>query len=235
MFPTPQETAMTRNLITKLVVVALAIASLGLASTASAAEPQNGAAPVDPVAPAQPAQPAQPDQGVQAGAEQQAPDQAVDQVKKSKEDELFERFQKECPNGEFSPGQFCKDFARGKFNTKPPTSQERERFKRFCNMKDAEPSHSDKAFCQMYRNGDFGCDEFVTAPKCKGKGGSTSSTGNGGKGDGYDNGDYDSPVKKAEKVLNKQLPFTGLEIWQLGLLGAVLSGGGLGVRRLLAS
>jgi hypothetical protein len=231
---------MTRSLITKLVVVALAIASLGLASTASAADPMpNGAAPADPAAPAQPAQPvqpAQPDQGAQGA--QEGPEQADEQTKKSKEDELFERFQKECPNGEFSPGQFCKDFARGKFNTKPPTAEERDRFKRFCNMKDAEPSHSDKAFCEMYRRGDFGCDEFVTAPKCKhggkgGKGGNggSSSNGNGG----YDGGSYNSPVKKAEKVLNKELPFTGLEIWQLGLLGLVLSAGGIGVRRLLAS
>jgi hypothetical protein len=230
---------MNRNVTTKLIATALAVASLGLASTASAAEPmQNGGAvdPAAPAAPAQPATPAQPDQGAQVA--EQAPEQGVDQAKKSKEDELFERFQKECPNGEFSPGQFCKDFARGKFNTKPPTDQERERFKRFCNMKDAEPSHSDKAFCQMYRDGDFGCDEFVTAPKCK-HGGKGTGTGNGGHNggnydNGYDNGSY-SPVKKAEKVLNKQLPFTGLEIWQLGLLGIVLSGGGLGVRRLLAS
>ena len=229
---------MTRNLITKLVVVALALASLGLASTASAEEPvPGGAAPATPPAPAapeQPVQPAQPDQGVQ----EEAPVEE-EGAKKSKEDELFERFQKECPNGEFSPGQFCKDFARGKFNKKPPTTEERDRFKRFCTSKTSEPSHNDKAFCDMYRNGDFGCDEFVTAPKCKNGKGPGKGAGNGGhygdKDNGYDNGESSSPVKKAEKVLNKQLPFTGLEIWQLGLLGLVLSGGGFGVRRLLAS
>jgi hypothetical protein len=231
---------MTRHLIIKLVVVALAIASLGLAATASAEEPVPGGAapatpaPAQPATPAQPAEPAPVDKGVE-----EAPDQGLDQAKKSKDDELFERFQKECPNGEFSPGQFCKDFARGKFNTKPPTDQEKERFKRFCTSKTSEPSHNDKAFCDMYRNGDFGCDEFVTAPKCKNGKVPGKGAGNGGhygeKDNGYDNGDYDSPVKKAEKVLNKQLPFTGLEIWQLGLLGLVLSGGGIGVRRLLAS
>lgn len=241
---------MNRTATTKLIATALTVASLGLASTASAAEPMQDAGAANPAAPAAPAQPvdpaAQPDQGDQgAQVAGEAPEQAVDQVKKSKEDELQERFDKECPNGEFSPGQFCKDFARGKFNTKPPSTEERDRFKRFCQMKDAEPSHSDKAFCQMYRNGDFGCDEFVTAPKCKhgGKGGSSSSssssssTGNSGNNGStyepdYDHGSYGSPVKK---VLNKQLPFTGLEVWQLGLMGLVLGGGGLGARRLLAS
>src|SRR4051794_18767616 len=103
---------MTRTAVTKLVATALAVASLGLASTASADEPMpNGGAAANPAAPAQPAQPAQQDQQNQQGdqgVQEQDPQQDVDQPKKSKEDELQERFQKECPNGEFSPGQFCK-------------------------------------------------------------------------------------------------------------------------------
>ena len=56
---------------------------------------------------------------------------------------------------------------------------------------------------------------------------------------GYEKPNYKKtePVqyKKAEEPSKGSLPFTGLEIWQLGLLGLVLSGGGIGVRRLLAS
>jgi hypothetical protein len=41
--------------------------------------------------------------------------------------------------------------------------------------------------------------------------------------------------KKAEEPSKGSLPFTGLEIWQLGLIGIVLAGGGIGARRLLVS
>jgi hypothetical protein len=249
MFPTPQEIAMTRNLITKLVVVALAIASLGLASTASAADPMQNVDPATPAAPAVPAQPANPATPADPAAPakpatldqnaQKVAGQADKEMEPTAEEKaLQERFNKECPQGGNSPSQFCKDFARGVFNKRPPTSQERESFKMRCLGKG-----SGDQFCKDYREGLFGCDEFVQAPKCKnGKGGSSSSSSNGkgghngsSYGHDYDNGSYGSPAKKAEKVLNKQLPFTGLEIWQLGLLGLVLSGGGLGVRRLLAS
>ena len=236
---------MNRTATTKLIATALAVASLGLASTAQAAEdpaPGTGAAPAAPAAPAEtPAAPAE-TPAPEAPAVEEDNQALVQEDTKSEEDKLFERFQKECPNGEFSPGQFCKDFARGKFNTKPPTAEEKDRFKRFCNMKDAEPSHNDKKFCEDYRNGDFGCDEFVTAPKCKnGKGGSgsasSSSTGNGGHNGGtYERtDDYEETQPAAEKADKGSLPFTGLEIWQLGLLGIVLVGGGFGARRLLAS
>ncbi len=47
--------------------------------------------------------------------------------------------------------------------------------------------------------------------------------------------EYKPAYKKAEEPSKGSLPFTGLEIWQLGLIGLVLAGGGIGARRLLAS
>ena len=158
---------------------------------------------------------------------------------KSEDDKLFERFQKECPNGEFSPGQFCKDYARGKYSKAGPTDQEKDRYERYCKMKDAEPSHSDKAFCKWYEDRYGG----------KGHGSSTGTTGHGSStgSNGTQYPDYEKPEYKrtddyeetqpaASKKADKgSLPFTGLEIWQPGLLGIVLVGGGFGARRLLAS
>jgi hypothetical protein len=59
----------------------------------------------------------------------------------------------------------------------------------------------------------------------------------------YPKPDYEKPVYKEPKPVTSKtaepskgsLPFTGLEIWQLGLIGIVLVGGGVGARRLLAS
>ena len=95
-------------------------------------------------------------------------------------------------------------------------------------MKDAEPSHSDKEFCDWYR------EHYGHA--------TTSSTGHYEKTTPH----YEKtkpyyektrPVytKKTAEPTKGSLPFTGLEIWQLGLLGIVLVGGGFGARRLLAS
>ena len=107
-----------------------------------------------------------------------------------------------------------------------------DRFARYCNMKDAEPSHSDKKFCEDYR---------------RNHGGTTSSTGTGNpntghtgnpghyEDTGYHEKRYDKRSPQAEAPQKGSLPFTGLEIWQLGLLGVVLVGGGFGARRLLAS
>ena len=47
---------------------------------------------------------------------------------------------------------------------------------------------------------------------------------------------YEKPTyQKAEEPSKGELPFTGLEIWQLGAIGIVLVGGGLGARRLLVA
>jgi hypothetical protein len=180
---------MTRTATTKLVATALAVASLGLASTASAAEDQ-GFAAGEPT-PGQPVPAQTPDQGgPQAPAEETAP------VEKTQE------------------------------------QLDQDRFNRYCNMKDAEPSHSDKKFCEDFRN--------------KHRGGTTSPNGNPDPGyekPGYENPRYEDPnyekpapsYKKASEPSKGSLPFTGLEIWQLGLIGIVLAGGGIGARRLLVS
>ncbi len=124
-------------------------------------------------------------------------------------------------------------------------------------MKDAEPSHSDKKFCEDFRRHNMG---------------SSSSTGNGHERPKYcdyinvrydpecdkwprdpkpdhEKPDYQAPLREATRLPEDRsgrsrrprspskgsLPFTGLEIWQLGLLGIVLVGGGFGARRLLAA
>jgi hypothetical protein len=44
----------------------------------------------------------------------------------------------------------------------------------------------------------------------------------------------EQPAAQAEQPLGGRLPFTGLAIWQVAVVGAALLGGGLGARRLLA-
>ena len=211
---------MTRTATTKLVATALAVASLGLASTAHAED----AAPVEtPDAAAQ-------TQAGQAGAQDPAPveentNQGLNAAQEQEEIDYN------------SPEYFKSDEAK-------------KRFERYCNMKDAEPSHSDKKFCEDYR---------------KHNGTTTTTTSGHGRPDycKYQNVRYDprcdkwhpkphprpypEPHKpgyekpeqpsyeKASEPSKGSLPFTGLEIWQLGLIGIVLVGGGIGARRLLVA
>jgi len=179
---------MNRNVTTKLVATALAVASLGLAGTASAAEDQ-GFATGEPT-PGQPV-PAQTQEKQQAPAENPAPE-GTDPVAEKSQEQL-----------------------------------DRDRFNRYCNMKDAEPSHSDKKFCEDYRNK-------------HGKGTGTDSPDYEKPGydkPGYEKPNYEKPTsyEKASEPNEGSLPFTGLEIWQLGLIGIVLVGGGIGARRLLVA
>ena len=44
----------------------------------------------------------------------------------------------------------------------------------------------------------------------------------------------EQPGAQAEERSKLRLPFTGIELWRVVLSGAILLGGGLGVRRLLA-
>jgi hypothetical protein len=189
---------MTRTAATKFVATALAVASLGMASTASAAEDQGFAA-------------GEPTPGQPVPA--QTPDQGGPQA------------EKKVPAEETAPGEKTQD------------QLDQDRFNRYCNMKDAEPSHSDKKFCEDFRN--------------KHRGGTTSPNGNPDPGyekPGYEHPRYEEPnyekpnyekpapsYKKASEPSKGSLPFTGLEIWQLGLIGIVLAGGGIGARRLLVS
>lgn len=87
-------------------------------------------------------------------------------------------------------------------------------YDRYCDQKDAEPSHSDKAFCEEYRRkyGD---------PDTAGGGYTTDEP----KSDKSDDDDADSGP----------LAFTGLDVWQLALIAVVLIGGGFLVRRHLTS
>ena len=120
---------------------------------------------------------------------------------------------------------------------RPRRAQEQldqERFDRYCNMKDAEPSHSDKTFCEDFAR-PHGSTTGVralggTGPDRHGTRRSAPATE---PDDSYkETKPADQKVQKADKG---SLPFTGLEIWQLGLIGIVLAGGGFGARRLLAS
>ncbi len=215
---------MTRTATTKLVATALAVASLGLASTAQAADQSIAIGEPTPGAgvPAQPAGPAQPaEQGMEEG------NQAEEDTPKTKEQQQIEdaaRYERYCnqPNAEpsHSDKAFCEAYAKGTNASadKQPTTEERDRYERYCKMKDAEPSHSDKEFCRWYeeRYPEHGTD----------------------KPDYERTDDYEEAqpaAKKVEKADKGSLPFTGLEIWQLGLIGIVLVGGGFGARRLLAS
>jgi hypothetical protein len=219
---------MTRTATTKLVATALAVASLGLTATAQAA-------PGDVV---DPAVPATPDTAAQTQANKtqaplgETPAQGANAAAAQGEEDIDYN----------SPEYFKSDEAK-------------KRFERYCNMKDAEPSHSDKKFCEDFRknNGttttttsghgrpdyckyqnvryDPRCDEWYPKPHPK-------PTYPGHK-PTYEKTHYSktepSYYKKASEPSKGSLPFTGLEIWQLGLIGIVLVGGGIGARRLLAS
>jgi hypothetical protein len=168
---------MTRTAITKLTATALAVASLGLASSAQAAE--QSIAIGEPVpgsgVPTQPAQPSGGD-GDYHGPEDGSQAQATKRPKTCQE--LFEMgFRVHCPGGPQSrPGE----------HPKPHPVPHRP-----------DPHKPD----------------------------------------------YHKPVHKETKPVTYEkaepskgsLPFTGLEMWQLGLIGVVLAGGGLGARRLLAA
>jgi len=202
---------MTRNATTKFIASALAVASLGLASSAQA--DQHGVAIGEPT-PGKPV-PTQ----VEGQAEKQAPAGPATPA------------QPPAPK----PGEGEEvDYTSQAYFKSP---EAKRRFERYCNMKDAEPSHSDKKFCEDYR-------------RVNGTGASSSTGGSAGhEGNpehrpyphkpGYEHKpDYHKPsYEKASadkpEANEGSLPFTGLEMWQLGLIGIVLAGGGFGVRRLL--
>jgi hypothetical protein len=214
---------MTRTTTTKFVATALAVASLGLATTAQAEE-----TPADPaVTPDTAAQTQNQTEGPAPLGE--TPAQGANAAAAAQEEEEIDYS---------SPEYFKSDEAK-------------ERFKRYCNMKDAEPSHNDKKFCEDFRrhNGTTTtgghkrpkyCD-YVNVrydPACD-KWEHEKPHYEEPHKPNYDEPNYKKtePVqyKKAEEPSKGSLPFTGLEIWQLGLIGIVLAGGGIGARRLLVS
>ena len=218
---------MTRTATTKLVATALAVASLGLASTAQADEAPGIVAG---------------DQGVKV--QKDIPTPGNPGLGEPVEDPGAKVAQEQEEEPDYNSPEYYK------------SDEAKQRFARYCNMKDAEPSHSDKKFCEDFRRHNMGsssstgnrherpkycdyinvrydpeCDKWNEHPK-----------------PGHEKPDYDKPhyeetsdyqkhapaAKKAAEPSKGSLPFTGLEIWQLGLLGIVLVGGGFGARRLLA-
>ena len=200
---------MTRTATTKLVATALAVASLGLASTAQAAD-QQGIAIGEPT-PGQPLPAQTENQGAPAeNAQPQAPAEEVEETEEI----------------DYSSPEYFK------------SEEAKERFKRYCNMKGSEPSHSDKKFCEDFtKHNPQGGGNAGTAGT--GTTNPTNPTNPGTESAGTEKPDYEREYPKtqpaAEKADKGSLPFTGLEIWQLGLIGIVLVGGGFGARRLLAS
>ena len=234
---------MTRTTTTKLVATALAVASLGLATTAQADDGQGIVAGENDIQ----VQKNVPTPGNPApGIEDQVKDDGTKVAAQEQTEEV-----------DYNSPEYFK------------SKEAKDRYERYCNMKDAEPSHSDKKFCEDYR-------------RINGTGTTTSSTGDHWRPDycKYPTFRYDprcddhwrpkhcreyeyrhhylprhcprpkpqpepqpyphkttKPVyyKKAEEPSAKTLPFTGLEIWQVGLIGIVLVGGGIGARRLLVS
>jgi hypothetical protein len=219
---------MTRTTTTKLVATALAVASLGLATTAQADDGQGIVAGENDIQ----VQKNVPTPGNPApGIEDQVKDDGTKVAAQEQTEEV-----------DYNSPEYFK------------SKEARDRFERYCNMKDAEPSHSDKKFCEDFR---------------RHNGTTTTTTSGHGRPDycKYVNVRYDpdcdkwhpkphprptypehkpeyekphyketKPVyEKAEEPSKGSLPFTGLEIWQLGLIGIVLVGGGIGARRLLVS
>ena len=85
-------------------------------------------------------------------------------------------------------------------------------------MKNGEPSHNDKKFCEDFKK------KYPTYGKGTSAGTTTTPTDT-----------QNEEKKKDDEPDSGPLAFTGLEIWQLGLIGIVLAGGGIGARRLLVS
>ncbi len=218
---------MTRNTTTKLVATALAVASLGIAGTAQASEVEQA-----------PGQASQPGQGIAIGEPTPGttPGQTTGQDTGAQPTDATNTTKPQVDPEEVD------------YNSKAyfKSAEAKQRYERYCNMKDAEPSHSDKKFCEDYRAAnssstggkrpeyckyvnvryDPDCDRPEPGPTYPG----THKPDPHKPGyEKYEESSYEKP--QANKGA---LPFTGLEIWQLGLLGLVLVGGGFGARRLLA-
>jgi len=212
---------MPRFTATKFVATALTVASLGFAASAQADEMD---------------QPQGADQAQAAQVEQAPQDQGQDQNQAQPEQNIA--------IGEPVPGTNPNDPVnqdQGEDPDNPVKGPEADqRFQRYCNMKDAEPSHSDKAFCEAYRK----AHTTTTTPGTTTPGGKgTTDTSTWPK---DDTTHYDEPtyykhhtyypaktVRYAPSSSSSSLPFTGLELWQLALLGVVLIGGGIGARKAL--
>jgi hypothetical protein len=213
--------------VSTFIVTALAIASLGLAGTAQAEVPEQGVAIGEPT-PGQlpPETQADPDPEPEPGPVAEDPEAGEEEMGEDTDEATGEDVGEETGEVDYTSPAYFK------------TKEALERFKRYCKMKDAEPSHSDKKFCEDFvKHNPQGGGGAGSA----GTGTPTTPTNPGGEGAGTDKpdtertDDREETQQAAEKADKGSLPFTGLEIWQLGLLGIVLVGGGFGARRLLTS
>jgi len=190
---------MTRTALTKLTATALTVASLGLASSAQAADQSIAIGEPTPGSgvPTQPAQPTGGDGDYHGPEDGTQAKPATERPKTCKElQEMGYRIG--CPeDGTAKKPKTCKELFEMGFKVHCPGGP------------DSRPGEHDKPHY-----------EEPHKPN-------------------YEKPNYEKtePVqyKKAEEPREGSLPFTGLEIWQLGLIGIVLAGGGIGARRLLVS
>ena len=219
----------------KLFATVLAVALLGLVFAAPGIAVEGTDDSGGQAAPAEPetqGAPAEPD-----GTEQPAPDTSGteedgstsgDGSKPTQEEQ--DRFNRYCTSTDSEPShndkKFCEDFKQkfgetgaGASSTGGPTQEEKDRYQRYCTSKDSEPSHNDKKFCEDYEK------KYPKEAKAE-----TAAANN----EQATNADEEE-AKKEDEPNSGPLAFTGLDVWQLVLLGMVLVGGGLGARKLLAN
>jgi hypothetical protein len=228
---------MTRKTTTQFIATALAVASLGFASAAQADD-------VAQPAMADEAQAAQVDQAAapETPAVQDQQDQVQDPAQQAQDPTAQGIAVGEIPPGT-NPAQ--PDADQNEEDQDPLNGKEADdRFDRYCHMKDAEPSHSDKDFCEAYTKA------HATSTTATTHDDSTSSTDSSDDtwDDSSDDTSYDTTTdttyetptyERSSKTTHytpsssNSLPFTGLELWQLTLLGLALIAAGLGVRRAL--
>jgi hypothetical protein len=136
-----------------------------------------------------------------------------------------DRYNRYCTSKDSEPShsdkRFCDDYkakygAPGATKAGKPTQEEIDRYNRYCRSKDSEPSHNDKKFCDDFKK------KYPEYGKGTPAGTNTTPT---------DANDEDP--KKEDEPDSGPLAFTGLDLWQLLLIGVVLVAGGLGARHLL--
>jgi hypothetical protein len=229
---------MTRTTVTKFAATALAIASLGVAGAAPALAAEYEM-PADEAVPAQVEQAPQDQVDEEKTAETPEQSIAIGEPPPGTVPEGTEVTPVDPQTGEpIDPETAPEQEEEVDYNSPEyyESDEAKDRYERYCNMQDAEPSHSDKQFCEDYDNyhhdgsttdGSEGTDHWTP----------DSEEGDHWKEPGYEPTYEHKPYKPAKHVVKHSsggsLPFTGLEVWQLGLLAMALIGGGLAARRLL--
>jgi hypothetical protein len=239
---------MTRIINSTFAATALAVASLAFAGVAQADEPAAGVAVGEPTPGQLPATTqAEPQPAPEADAEAEP---VVEEPEAGEEIDEPAAEETDEETGEVdatSPAYF-------------KTKEAVERFKRYCTMKDAEPSHSDKAFCDLFRKHHPkpfpkphprpGKAKPAPTGTSAGTASTGTTTGTGTTRPATDTGDArpatgttrpaaatasEQPVAQPEQASKSSLPFTGFEVWQVALLGVALIGGALAARHLLGN